>query len=170
TNAEAGIARSNPSDGSYKIVLPLGKVYSFVAAKDGFFPVSDTISVKNVSGYQEITRDLYLTPIEVGQTIRLNNIFFDFNKSDLLPSSYAELDRLVKLLNAQPNMQIEISGHTDNVGGDDYNQKLSQSRVRSVFDYLVSKSVDKSRLIAKGYGKAKPIASNDTEEGRAKNR
>jgi outer membrane protein OmpA-like peptidoglycan-associated protein len=170
TNKEAGVARSDAKDGSYQIVLPLEKIYSFVGAKSGFYPISDTVNVKDVKSYQEITRDLYLSPIEVKQAIRLNNIFFDFDKTELLSESSAELDRLVALLKQQPAMRIELRGHTDNKGADAYNQKLSDGRATAVLEYLAGKGIDRNRMVAKGYGKTVPIASNDTEAGRAQNR
>lgn len=107
---------------------------------------------------------------EVGRIIRLDNIFFDFDKSVLKPESEAELNTVVELLTDYPHMRIEISAHTDNEGTDDYNNKLSQARAKSVVDYLIGKKVDMSRLVAKGYGETKPIASNADDPGRALNR
>ncbi|MBQ7985102.1 MAG: OmpA family protein [Bacteroidales bacterium] len=106
----------------------------------------------------------------VGKVIVLENIFFDFDKSVLLPQSYVELLNLTKLLNEHPNMKIELSGHTDNKGKESYNQKLSTLRAQAVYDYLTSQGIDKKRLKYKGYGATQPIADNKTDEGRAKNR
>lgn len=167
---EAGIARSNPNNGDYKIVLPYGKNYSFNAGAQGYIAVSDNLDLTSVSTYQEITRNLYLYPVEVGETIRLNNIFFETAKFDLLPTSFVELDKLVKILTDNPQMEISISGHTDNVGNDAINQTLSANRAKAVVDYLVSKSIVATRLQQAGYGKTKPLSTNDTEEGRALNR
>jgi outer membrane protein OmpA-like peptidoglycan-associated protein len=100
----------------------------------------------------------------------LNNIFFDFDLATLRLESTAELSRLVQLIKQYPNMKIEISGHTDNKGSDEYNQKLSENRAKSVVDYLVEKGITQDQLIFKGYGEAKPIASNDTDEGQQLNR
>ncbi|MFN6038714.1 MAG: OmpA family protein, partial [Bacteroidota bacterium] len=111
-----------------------------------------------------------LTPVEVGTTIRLNNIFFDNNKSTLKSASFLELDQLYKFLNTNPNVSIEIMGHTDDVGSDDYNLKLSQGRSESVMSYLVEKGISANRLTAKVYGESKPIDKNESEEGRSKNR
>lgn len=169
-NASMGMAISNPKDGSYKIVLPLGKDYSFLAEKNGFYPISDHIDVKSLKAYTEIERNLYLSPLEVGEKIRLNNLFFDTDKSDLKPASEAELNRLVKFMTTYPAMEIQISGYTDNVGSDDHNLTLSQSRVNSVVNYLTKKGISSSRLKGVGMGEQNPVASNDTEEGRAKNR
>lgn len=167
---EAGIARSNPNNGDYKIVLPYGKNYSFNAGAQGYIAISDNLDLTNVSEYKEINRDLYLVPVEVGETIRLNNIFFETAKWQLLPASFVELDKLVKVLSDNPTMEITISGHTDNVGNDDANQTLSANRAKAVVDYLVSKGLSQNRFQQAGYGETKPVASNDNEEGRAVNR
>jgi outer membrane protein OmpA-like peptidoglycan-associated protein len=170
TGKEAGIASSNPVDGSYKIILPAGQAYSFHASKKDFVSVSDNIDLKKETDYKEIERNLYLVPIEEGVDVLLNNIFFENNKADILPSSYPEMDRLVDILNAHPDMKIEISGHTDNAGAHEDNVKLTQARSESVTKYLVGKGINKDRLITKGYGGSKPVETNDHEAGRAKNR
>lgn len=170
TGKEVGVASSNPIDGSYKIILPTGFSYSFLASKQGYMSVSDNIDLTSLNEYKEIERNLYLAPIEVGQTIRLNNIFFDFAKADILPTSFADLNRLIKILNDYPQLQIEVSGHTDNIGADAANLLLSQSRSQSVVNYLLNNSIEKTRLIAKGYGEIKPVETNLTDEGKAINR
>jgi outer membrane protein OmpA-like peptidoglycan-associated protein len=106
----------------------------------------------------------------VGSTFVLKEIFFEFDKSTLLQQSFFELMKLMALLDNYPNMCIQISGHTDAKGSDAYNQRLSENRAKAVVDYLVSKGVDGKRLQYKGYGKSMPLETNDTEEGRAKNR
>jgi OOP family OmpA-OmpF porin len=169
-NKQLGIATSNTRDGSYKIILPIGKSYSFLADKKGFYSISENINVDQLKEYTEVERNLYLAPIEVGEVIRLNNIFFELNKADLKDESTAELNRLIKLLKDDPAMMIEIGGHTDNQGSDAYNITLSLNRVNSVITYLTQNGIEKSRLSGKGYGKSKPVASNDTEDGRANNR
>ena len=117
-----------------------------------------------------VNKTIELKNIKVGSKIALRNIFFDTGKSTLRPESNAELDRLVALLKDVPNLKIELSGHTDNTGSATMNESLSQDRAQAVVDYLVSKGINKSRLTAKGYGASKPIASNDTAEGRQLNR
>jgi OOP family OmpA-OmpF porin len=168
--AEQGIARTNPENGDYKIVLPYGKKYSFLAKAEGFLAVSDNLDLTNVLEYKELKRDLYLVPIEVGETVRLNNIFFDLAKAVLRDESFPELDRVVKYMNDNPSMEIEMSGHTDNIGTDLSNNTLSQDRADAVKKYIVSKGIQEARIIPKGYGKNKPAASNDTEDGRQLNR
>ena len=170
TNQEVGTAVSDPKTGQYNIILQVGKKYSFRAQKDKFYAINDFLDISALNEYTEKQKDLYLVPLEVGQTIRLNNIFFDLNKAVLKNQSNEELDRLISLLNQNPNMEIEISGHTDNQGADDYNLTLSQQRVESVVAYLTSKGIAAARLKGKGYGESKAIASNETEEGRAINR
>lgn len=170
TDEVLGTAKSNPKDGSYKIILPLGKVYSFLAEKQGFYPISENFDVNNLKEYTEIERNLYLSPVDLGETIRLNNIFFEYDKADLKSESEAELNRLVKFLKDNPGVEIEISGHTDSQGSDEYNKNLSQKRVNSVVAYLTGKGIDQRRLKGIGYGESKPVDTNDTDEGRAKNR
>lgn len=170
TGKEVGIATTDPKTGSYKIVLPAGANYGFLAQKQSFFSVSDNIDLNDLSSYKEIERNLYLAPLVTGQTIRLNNLFFDFGKSVLRKESYSELNRTVALMNTYPTMTIEISGHTDNIGSETDNQVLSENRAQAVLDYLVSKGIAANRIKSKGYGKTKPISTNDTEEGRQLNR
>ncbi len=165
-----GVARTDPATGEYTIILPYGINYDFSASAEGFIGVSDNLDLTGIGEYEEITRDLYLVPIEVGATVRLNNIFFETGKSELKTESFVELDRVVQFLNDNPKVIIELSGHTDNVGNKESNKSLSQKRADAVMQYLVSKGIDPSRLVAKGYGMEKPVADNSTEEGKAQNR
>ncbi len=168
----AGNGISSPQDGSFKMVLPYDKNYSIRATADKFFAVSENLNLDSLikAGYKEIHKDLYLVPIEVGQVVRLNNVFFDFDKWDLRPESYLELDRVVKLLTDNPAIEIEMSAHTDNRGADDYNFKLSDNRARSVMEYILSKGIATNRITSQGYGETKPVAENDTDENRQLNR
>lgn len=169
-NKNMGTAISDENTGTYKIVLPVGKAYSFNAEKDGYYPISENMDLTNITEYTEIQRNLYLSPVEIGDVIRLNNIFFDTDKSDLKPESEAELNRLLAFLNSNPTTVIQISGHTDDKGSDTHNQELSQERVNSVINFLVKKGINSERLKGIGYGESMPISSNETEEGRAQNR
>ena len=110
------------------------------------------------------------SPLEAGSTFILENIFFDFDKSTVLQQSYNELKGLIEILHKYPKMKIEVGGHTDGRGSIDYNLRLSESRAKAVVDYLISKGIDPARLKYKGYGKSQPIDTNNTEEGRARNR
>ncbi|GAC1485085.1 MAG: hypothetical protein NVS1B13_11270 [Flavisolibacter sp.] len=168
----AGNGVSNPNDGSFKMVLPFDKNYSIRAKADKFFAISENLNLDSLvkAGYKEIHKDLYLVPIEIGQVVRLNNVFFDFDKSNLRPESFVELDRVVSLLNENAAIEIEMSAHTDNKGSDDYNFKLSDNRARSVMDYILSKGIAPSKIVSHGYGKTKPVVPNDSDENRQLNR
>ncbi len=102
--------------------------------------------------------------------VALTGVLFDFNKATLKPESDAVLGDVLDFLKRDAALKLEVQGHTDNVGGDDYNQKLSEARAQSVLAWLAAHGVDKARLSFKGYGKTHPVATNDTDEGRAKNR
>lgn len=167
---EVGRARSNPADGSYKIVLKQGKKYGFQAEVDGYFPISQNLDLDEVGLYREVNKDLYLVPLEKGETILLNNIFFDYAKASLRSTSFADLNRLRDLLKKNTAMKIEIQGHTDALGGDEANLKLSLERAKSCADYLIDQGISTSQVSFKGLGETKPIADNATEEGRQKNR
>lgn len=145
----------------------------------GAYYYLDDVSVECLNCKPPVTDDssvdsVYLTPeqpaFSVGSTFVMKDIFFEFDKSTILQQSYFELMRLISLLETYPEMKIEIRGHTDAKGSDAYNLRLSESRAKAVLDYLVKKGVDEKRLRSKGYGKALPIDTNETEEGRANNR
>lgn len=114
--------------------------------------------------------DPFMEDVDIGETIVLRNIYFDFDKSRLLPHSFIELDRVYQLMEQYPKMQIEIRGHTDNTGSDSYNQALSEERAKSVLEYLYSKGISLSRMKYSGFGSSIPIADNNLIEGRQKNR
>jgi outer membrane protein OmpA-like peptidoglycan-associated protein len=171
TGENIGIAKSNPQTGEYKIALPANEKYGFRAEADNYVPINENLDLTRIKeNIQELKRDLFLVPLEKGQTITMNNLFFDFAKHDLLNESFPELDRLAKLLIDNPNMKIRLDGHTDNVGSSQANIELSLKRVEAVADYLTRKGVQKARITSRGQGSSKPIASNNTEEGRAMNR
>ncbi|NJM93586.1 MAG: hypothetical protein HC842_02010 [Cytophagales bacterium] len=107
---EEGIAHSNPSDGSYTIVLPRGKKYGFMAEAQGYIPVEENVDLSDIQTYREINRTLYLVPLEQGQTVRLNNLFFEQSKAALLPESFPELERLVEIMQQNPKLEIELVG------------------------------------------------------------
>jgi outer membrane protein OmpA-like peptidoglycan-associated protein len=171
TGVEIGFAKSNPITGQYEIVLPSGSEYAYLAQKKGFISVHAHIDLKEMTEYKEYDKDLYITPIEVGQVVVLNNIFFDFDKSELKKSSFPELDRLCKLLMTSKAIKIEVSAHADNVGTEIYNDILTIKRATSVINYLLAKSgIDINRIVMKHYGETNPIASNKTAKGRKLNR
>lgn len=143
--------------------------YMITASADGYLNLTDSIEADD-DGMSPFTRDLYLQPIEVGLTVRLKNIYFDFDKTTLKEQSFPELNKVVDFLKRNSSVEIEIAGHTDSKGTDDYNVNLSQGRSQSVVDYIVSQGIDSFRLTAHGYGEGKPIDTNDTDAGRANNR
>ncbi len=135
---------------------------------EGFLNATD--SILNDREETMLVVDLYLDPIAVGATVRLNNIFFDFDKTTLKPESYKELNKVVDFLESNSSVSVEIAGHTDNKGSDEYNENLSQGRAQAVVDYLNSQGIDESRIEARGYGESMPVDTNETDEGRAINR
>jgi outer membrane protein OmpA-like peptidoglycan-associated protein len=140
------------------------------AKADKFFPEYEQIDLTNEKTSVKMVRDLYLTPIEVGQSIKLKNIFFDLGKSILKPESFPELEKLNKFLIDNPTINAEIAGHTDNVGDAEKNIQLSRWRARAVQQYLVGKGIDIKRINFNGYGKNDPVGDNRTKAGRALNR
>ncbi|MBR9974409.1 MAG: OmpA family protein [Bacteroidetes bacterium] len=165
-----GSAHADPKTGEYKIALPMGHEYGFHAESDGYYPVSAHLDLTDLSSFEEVQRDLVLAPLTRGSSIRLNNIFFDFDMDVLREESFPELDRLVRLLRERPSMIIQVDGHCDDYGGYEYNMDLSRRRANAVVNYLVSKGISSARLLPRGYGKTRPVASNDTDEGRQLNR
>lgn len=119
-------------------------------------PISKTISI--------------FTNIEVGSSFVMENILFETNKSILKESSYKPLNQLISELNKNPKLKLEISGHTDNTGTNEHNQILSEQRAKAVVNYLVKNGTATNRLTFKGYGSSKPIADNQTDVGKEKNR
>jgi outer membrane protein OmpA-like peptidoglycan-associated protein len=111
-----------------------------------------------------------LESLNLGESIILTNAYFDFDKYEILKTSYPSLDLIAQYLQKNSTVYILVTGHTDNIGGMDYNQKLSEQRAKSVVDYLIKKGIDENRLQYKGYGNQYPIRENETKQGRAKNR
>lgn len=169
-NLSVGDALSALPEGTYAIALPAGDLYGFRAEAEGYYPISDQLDTRTLESFTEIERDLYLVPLRKDEVIRLANVFFDVNQSQLRPESKTELDRLVQLLMQNGSMVIELNGHTDDVGSGADNKRLSTERVEAVKTYLVSAGIDATRLKTVGHGESKPLASNATEEGRQLNR
>lgn len=167
------VVQSN-ENGMYSFIVHNANAtqYTLSAEKDGYGFVNKTFNVPGkTSNSQEITQNLVLKKLAVGNIFVLRNIYFDFDKSVLKPASNKELNNLLELLQKNPNMVIEISGHTDSKGSDEYNQVLSKKRAQAVVNWLESKGISKDRLSYEGYGESRPLASNDDEdEGRELNR
>ncbi len=167
---EEGVATAKPTDGSYKVILPQGKKYGLMAAARGFIAVNENLDFTTVIDYQEINRDLFLVPLEVGQVVKLNNLFFEQSKANLLDDSYPELNRLLNLLKENKTLRIELGGHTDNQGLAHLNMELSLERVETIKNYLVERGIEKNRIETIGHGGSRPVASNANPETRAQNR
>ena len=161
---------SNSTTGKFLVSLPAGKNYGIHVKADGYLFHSENFELSDSASYNEVVKYIYLDKMVEGTKVILRNIFFDTGKSTLRPTSIAELDRLKEILIKNPDLKIEISGHTDNQGSDEFNRKLSESRARSVVNYLISNSIISERLTFKGYGKNQPISGNDDEMGRQQNR
>jgi len=156
--------------GKYVAVAPFNNDYIMTVKKEGY--VYETRYIAKVDSLYRMPAhlDLEIQHIELNKSYRINDIYFAFNSFDLSGESESILDLLIEFLEENPSIYIEIQGHTDNIGNDAENMKLSANRAKSVYNYLISKNIAPKRLTYKGYGKTVPVASNDTEEGRAKNR
>lgn len=155
--------------GKYEKEIPKLGWYMIAASAEGYINAADSVEAAD-DEMSPFSRDLYLQPIEVGVTVRLKNIYFDFDKTTLKTESFTELNKVVEFLKLNSTVEIELSGHTDSKGSDDYNINLSQGRSQSVVDYIISQGIDSYRLIAHGYGEGKPVDTNDSDVGRANNR
>jgi outer membrane protein OmpA-like peptidoglycan-associated protein len=161
---------SDATLGYFLATLKAGKNYGLNISKSGYLFYSENFSLVGHQTKNPFNINVLLEPIEVGNKVILNNIFFDTNKFTIQPESVAELGKLIEFLNLNPTVKIEISGHTDDVGNVLSNQTLSENRAKSVYQYLVNNKIDASRLVYKGYGKTQPIAPNTTDDNRQKNR
>lgn len=162
---------SDPVTGEFLLALPTEKNYGLNVAKSGYLFYSDHFELTGENSQTKpFIYNVPLQPIRVGETVILKNIFFDTDKYDLKEESRSELSRLIQLLKSNPQIHIEISGHTDNHGTADHNLVLSGNRARAVYDYLVVNGISKDRLSYTGFGMTRPIDTNDTEQGRANNR
>lgn len=164
------VLTSNAATGKYLISLPAGRNYGIAVTAEGYAFHSENFVVEETQGYREVRKDIALEKYKSGTIIILRNIFFDFDKATLRPESKAELERVYQILVENPKMRVRIAGHTDSMGSDEYNQRLSEARAKSVYDYLIQKGIPAERLSYIGYGESKPIDTNETEEGRQNNR
>lgn len=161
---------SNEYSGQFLASLPAGKTYAFNVYREGYLFYSDQFILENKKQIDAYKLPVPLSPITIGAKISLRNIFFETNSFKLKNESKYELIKLKEFLKSNPNVRIEISGHTDNVGADAANQTLSSNRAKSVYDYIIKQGIEPTRLVFKGYGKSQPIETNSTETGRSKNR
>ncbi len=161
---------SDKADGHYLFCIPPGKNYALNVSHPNYLFYSENFSLKNHPVDHPYVKDVAMQKMDVGQTVVLNNVFFESDRFDLEPESKVELNKLVQFLKDNPTLHIELGGHTDNSGTKEQNQTLSTNRAKAVYTYLVSKGIATERLSYKGYADSKPLASNDTPEGKAKNR
>jgi outer membrane protein OmpA-like peptidoglycan-associated protein/tetratricopeptide (TPR) repeat protein len=163
---------SDEKTGEFITVLVTNKRYAFNIDKEGYLFFSDNfdLTTTNTDALKPFIIEAGLKKPSEGATLVLKNIFFDVNKYALKPESKAELEKLHAFMKRFPEMKIEVGGHTDNTGNPASNQSLSENRAKAVVEFMVSLGVGKSRISYKGYADTEPIASNDTEEGKAENR
>jgi outer membrane protein OmpA-like peptidoglycan-associated protein len=164
--------QSNAGDGIFSAQLEAGSDFTLVGKKADYISNIERISTKglNRSTILYVKLELGIEEAKVGQSIVLNNIYFEVGKANLNTSFSSDLDKLIQFLKDNPETRLEIQGHTDNTGSLNLNNKLSQSRANSVVDYLTKNGIGRSQLIAKGYGPSLPVADNARAEGRTKNR
>ncbi|MEA5427378.1 OmpA family protein [Arcicella lustrica] len=160
----------DPETGDYKLMLPAQKTYNILVSQKGFLSFSETLDFSKENTFKELKKNIYLVPIEPGQRMTLNSVFFEQSKYDILPNSYPELDRIVAVMKENATMEIMLEGHTDNQGDWNANLTLSKQRVEEVKKYLASKGVDMKRIQTQGYGSTRPVSSNNSEEKRKFNR
>ena len=161
---------SDPEYGDYTVVLNKGHHYAMYAAADKYLLKSLSFDYSSQDAFNPLMLDIYLEPVRSGRSVVLNNLFFDTKKYELKPQSRTELNRLIEFLRQYRDVQIEVSGYTDNVGTPEANQQLSQRRAQSVVDYLSGHGISLTRLRSKGYGEGHSLVSNDTDAHRQLNR
>lgn len=166
-----GITKSHKRTGKFEIVLPKGYKYGYRAEVEGYLPINENIDLSgdDFEG-DEISANLYMVPAKVAAVITLNNIFFDFDRSVLKNESFPELGRLAKYLKENASVKIEVRGYTDSTGTDEYNIGLSARRAKAVGIYLGDRDIQSDRIDVKWFGKANPVESNTTIDGRRANR
>jgi outer membrane protein OmpA-like peptidoglycan-associated protein len=157
--------------GEFLMCLPLGKEYAFNISKEGYLFYSDNFQLKEKKEIIDpYVLEIKLKKIKIGGVVVLRNFFFNTGSYELLPESKIELQKLTDFLILNKTLGIEIDGHTDNIGSQEMNQNLSESRAREVYKYLVEHGIDELRMKYHGFGFSQPLSSNDNPEGRALNR
>ena len=169
-NEIESLVESDSISGEYLMVLTQGAEYALYVNKKGYLFQSLNFNYSEVKNYEPIVLNIDLDKTRRGTIAILENIFFDVDKYDLKEKSITELQKITRFLSENPEVKVEISGHTDNSGSAPYNKQLSEKRAHSVYDYLINQGLTPDRLTTKGYGSDKPIADNNTEPGRQKNR
>lgn len=173
TGDQLGYITSDAQNGEYLVTLPYGKRYLITANQKGYLFQTQVLDLRDgpgtEEGFSDVKKDIQLDEATEGARIVLRNIYFDTGSANLRDESQQELDRLYDIME-KSGLVIEIGGHTDNVGREDSNERLSQARAEAVRTYVIERGIAEDRIQAKGYGEAEPIATNETEEGRQENR
>lgn len=156
--------------GDYLITLPTGKDYTFTVNRKGYLFYSEVYALSRKEADSTYQKDIQLNPVQLNASFVFNNILFASNSYSLPANGLVELQQLIQVLQDNPTLKVEISGHTDHTGNPKDNLTLSANRAKAIFDYLTGKGIESTRLSYKGYGDTQPIADNNTESGRAKNR
>ena len=162
--------KSNKATGAYLFSLPSGRDYGITVTTENYFFHTEHMDIPESAPYFEVLKNIKLRKAVVGKSAVLNSIFFDHNQATLKSESTVELEKVVRFMKENKELLFEISGHTDNKGSWDYNMELSERRSEAVMNYLIEHGVAKSRLVYSGYGYDKPVATNDTDNGRQQNR
>ncbi|NII85759.1 MULTISPECIES: OmpA family protein [unclassified Pedobacter] len=180
TNAEGPQKMTTGTDGIYRFKVDSKRPIKLLFAKDNYFAITKNYPYEELAKADTlIYKDYCLSPFKLGIPIALENVYYEFNSAELTEPSKKVLDFLIPIMEDNPEMEIELGSHTDNIGTDEYNLDLSNRRAKSCTDYLESKGIAAARLTSKGYGESMPIAPNeiivkrkkkDNPEGRAKNR
>lgn len=169
-NELISVVESDSVSGQYLMVLTTGSDYAlYVTARDYLFQ-SLNFNYEDNPNPEPVIIDILLDKANAGATAVLNNIFFDFDKFELKEKSITELNKVIRFLNDNPSIHVEIGGHTDSDGSASYNKQLSLKRAQSVVSYLVEKGINKARLSERGYGADHPLRSNDSDENKQANR
>jgi len=156
--------------GGYTVRLPESKAYAIEINASGYLYYLDILDYTSATGDERIHQDFFLSRVEVGTRVVLDHIYFETGKAILRPESSEALDQVLRFLENNPAIKLEISGHTDNTGSLRINQKLSRERAGAVVNYLVGKGIPQEMLVSKGYADTQPVAANTTAEGRKQNR
>jgi OmpA-OmpF porin, OOP family len=166
-----GIAGSD-STGRYSIMVILNRSYSFTIKAEGFNSLKESVKIEklNIEDRTDISKDFYLTPGGVGQIIRLKNLYFEQSTSDIPEQAFPEINMIVRMLKENPNMVIQLEGHTDFRGNSKLNYDLSEQRVEAIKRYIYSQGVDKKRIKLKSFGGSMPLSRENTDEAKKANR
>lgn len=170
SNTLESLVKSDSINGKYLMVLTEGAEYALYVSKPGYVYKSLSFNYSVVEDFEPIVVDIELEKIRKGSTVVLNNIFFDVDKYELKDKSRAELAKIVRFMTSNPSVRIEVSGHTDNLGTNDYNLVLSEKRAQAVTKYLIESGINRARIVPKGYGASMPVGDNSSEQGRQLNR